>query len=222
MYVPPHFACDDAALMAETIGRYPLATLVTCGERGLVANHVPLTFEARDRDRADGDGTCVGALHGHLSRANEQWREIASGTGVLAIFNGSDAYVSPSAYETKLETGKVVPTWNYVVVHAYGTGRTFDDPERLHALVSALTDRHEAPRNQRWRVTDAPASYVDGQLRGIVGIEIDISRMIGKWKISQNRSKADRDGAIDDLARSERAAARDLAAIMAQADAPPA
>lgn len=209
MYVPPHFAVDDLDLMRETIAHHPLATLVTSGERGLVANHVPLTFVPGDP---------IGTMHGHLSRANEQWREIASGTEVLAIFSGPDAYVSPSVYETKIETGKVVPTWDYVVVHAYGTGVTFDDPQRLHALVSALTDRHERPRDEPWHVTDAPESYIDGQLRGIVGIEIPIARMIGKWKISQNRSKADREGAIEDLARSERADARDLALLMARVE----
>ena len=209
MYVPPHFAVDDCDLMYETIAHHSLATLVTCGERGLAANHVPLTFVAGDR---------IGTLHGHLSRANDQWREIESGAEVLAIFSGPDAYVSPSAYETKFETGKVVPTWDYVVVHAYGIGTTFDDPARLHALVSALTDQHERPREVPWRVTDAPQTYIDGQLRGIVGIEIPITRMIGKWKISQNRSKADRDGAIEDLARSERADARDLAQLMARVE----
>ena len=209
MYVPPHFAVDDLDLMRETIAHHSLATLVTCGQRGLIANHVPLTFVP---------GGARGTLHGHLSRANEQWREIESGTEVLAIFSGPDAYVSPSVYETKFETGKVVPTWDYVVVHAYGVGTTFDDPTRLHALVSALTDQHERPRDEPWRVTDAPESYIDGQLRGIVGIEIQISRMIGKWKISQNRSKADREGAIEDLARSERSDARDLALLMARAE----
>lgn len=209
MYVPPHFAVDDLGLMRETIAHHSLATLVTCGERGLMANHVPLTLVA-------GDG--IGALHGHLSRANDQWREIAGGSEILAIFSGPDAYVSPSAYATKYETGNVVPTWDYVVVHAYGFGTTFDDPTRLHALVSALTDRHERPRDEPWRVTDAPQRYIDGQLRGIVGIEIALTRMIGKWKISQNRSKTDRAGVIEDLARSEREDARDLAQLMARAE----
>lgn len=217
MYVPPHFSVDDPVLIRSAIVAHPLATLVTCGPGGLMANHVPLTFvpeTAHDDARAS-----RGMLHGHLSRANPQWHEIESGTEVLAIFNGPDAYISPSAYETKRETGKVVPTWNYVVVHAYGIGRTYDDPVRLHALVTALTDVHERDRDERWHVGDAPAPYVAGQLRGIVGIEIAVARVLGKWKLGQNRSDADRRGTIADLTDSDDPNARALARAMSAAEA---
>lgn len=213
MYVPPHFAVDDPDLIRAAMAAHPLATLVTCGPGGLMANHVPLMFvpqTAPDDARAS-----RGMLHGHVSLANPQWREIASGTEILAIFNGPDAYISPSVYATKRETGKVVPTWNYVAVHAYGIGRTYDDPARLHALVSQLTDVHERDRDEPWHVEDAPDSYIAGQLRGIVGIEIAVARVVGKWKISQNRSEGDRRGAISDLSDSSDSNARTLAHEMA-------
>lgn len=212
MYVPPHFAVDDPALIREAMAAHPLATLVTCGPAGLMANHVPLMFVAETG--LDDARASRGMLHGHVARANPQWREIESGTEILAIFNGPDAYVSPSGYETKRETGKVVPTWNYVVVHAYGIGRTYDDPERLRTVVTQLTDVHERDREERWRVGDAPGSYVTGQLRGIVGIEIAVARVVGKWKLGQNRSDADRAGVLADLEGSEDANARALAHAM--------
>ena len=214
MYVPPHFAVDDPALIAAALAAHPLATLVTCGAGGLMANHVPLSFAP-----GDGGDAASAMLYGHVSVANPQWREIASGTEVLAIFNGADAYVSPSAYESKRESGKVVPTWNYVVVHVYGTGITYDDPTRLHALVTHLTDVHERDRDERWRVTDAPESYIAGQLRGIVGIEIAVSRVIGKWKFNQNRNDADRLGVIADLASSTDPARIATAVAMSQREA---
>lgn len=214
MYVPPHNAVDDPATIHAAIRAFPLATLVTCGAGGLMANHVPLMFEANDPAAETGFGT----LHGHVSIANPQWREIAAGTEVLAIFNGPDAYISPSVYATKRDTGKVVPTWNYVVVHAYGRGTTYDNDARLHALVTRLTDAHEVAREGRWAVSDAPEAYIANQLRGIVGIEIVLTRTIGKWKTSQNRSDADRAGAIADLAVSEAPAARALGAVMAEAE----
>ncbi|GAC1309050.1 MAG: FMN-binding negative transcriptional regulator [Vulcanimicrobiaceae bacterium] len=210
MYVPPHFAVTDVRLLEAALHGNPFATLVTCGPGGLMANHVPLLYVPYDAESAAACGT----LHGHVARANAQWREIESGTEVLAIFSGPDAYVSPTAYATKREHGKVVPTWNYVVVHASGTGRTYDDPARLHALVSRLTDVHEAARGERWAVADAPEAFVAGQLRGIVGIEIAVTRLVGKWKLNQNRSDADRHGVIADLAASSEAADRATAAAM--------
>lgn len=162
MYVPPHFAVEDPALLESAMRANPFATLVTCGPGGLMANHVPLLYTAQ----SVASGATPGTLHGHVSRANPQWREIESGTEVLAIFSGPHAYVSPSAYASKRETGRVVPTWNYVVVHAYATGQTYDDPQRLHDLVSRLTTVHESARAEPWAVGDAPESYIAGQLRG--------------------------------------------------------
>ncbi len=191
---------------------HPFATLVSCGPGGLMANHVPLLYVDGDATRAGGART----LHGHVARANPQWREIQSGTEVLAIFSGPNAYISPTVYETKRANGKVVPTWNYVVVHAYGTGRTYDDPQRLHELVSRLTNVHERGRAQRWAVSDAPEPYVAAQLRGIVGIEIAVTRLIGKWKLSQNHSEADRLGAVADLTSSVNVRDRATADVMSE------
>jgi transcriptional regulator len=132
-------------------------------------------------------------LYGHLARANPQGREPASGAA-LAIFSGPDAYVTPSWYATKRETGRVVPTWNYVAVHAYGTAEFFDEADRLLAVVTRLTERHEGARPAPWAVGDAPAEFVAGQLRGIVGLRLPIARLVGKRKMSQNRSAADRAG----------------------------
>jgi transcriptional regulator len=218
MYVPPHFAVDDPALVRAAIEANPLATLVTCGPAGLMANHVPLLYVCAG---AASEGQTLGTLHGHLARANPQWREIQSGTDVLAIFSGPDAYISPSAYETKRETGKVVPTWNYVVVHLYGSGQTYDDPERLHELVTELTNVHERIREERWAVTDAPEAFIAGQLRGIVGIEIAVTRSIGKWKLSQNRSVADRRGVTADLTASPVSRERATADVMSELQGSP-
>jgi len=212
MYVPPHFAVEDPALLESAMRANPFATLVTCGPGGLMANHVPLLYTAQ----SVASGATPGTLHGHVSRANPQWREIESGTEVLAIFSGPHAYVSPSAYASKRETGRVVPTWNYVVVHAYATGQTYDDPQRLHDLVSRLTTVHESARAEPWAVGDAPESYIAGQLRGIIGIELGVTRLLGKWKLNQNRSQADRLSAAADLTASSAQHERATASIMSE------
>ncbi len=190
MYVPSHFRVDDLAELHATIGRIAFGTLVTTvrdAEDGqtLVASHVPMMVEP---------GGPFGILRGHLARANTQWRDTIPATPALTIFTGPDAYVTPSWYETKRETGRVVPTWNYVAVHARGIPTFFDDPERLHALVEELTDVHESSREAPWHVDDAPASYLRDQLKGIVGFEIPIASLEGKWKLNQNRPLADRLG----------------------------
>ncbi len=187
MYKPAHFAQDDPAALQALMHEHPLAALVRLGSDGLDADHVPLEFDATTR-----------TLRGHVARANPVWREAAE-QPVLAIFRGPQAYVSPSWYPSKAEHHKVVPTWNYTVVHAHGTLRAVEDAPWVHALVSRLTDGHEAPRQAPWAVVDAPADYVQQMLRVIVGIEIAVTRLEGKWKLSQNRSEADRAGVVAGL-----------------------
>jgi transcriptional regulator len=198
VYVPAHFAETRLDVLHEAIDGAGLATVVTVGPAGLDASHVPLLREPAPEP--------LGALVGHLARANPQWRTTPPGSSALAMFVGPDAYVTPSWYPSKRETGEVVPTWNYVAVHVHGTVRFFDDRERLHDLVTRLTAVHERPRASPWKVADAPAAYVDAMLKAIVGIEITITRLEGKWKASQNRTEEDRRGVAEGLAREGRAA----------------
>lgn len=179
MYTPPAFRDDDPA----SIRAARLANLVTATAEGLMATSLPLHLE-------DGEGE-HGVLYGHLTKANPQWRTPTIGDG-LAIFMGPDAYVTPSWYSTKQETGKVVPTWNYVTVQASGAVEFFDDPERLLAVVTRLTQVHEPERVSPWAVSDAPADFTQAQLRGIVGLRMPISKLEDKRKMSQNRPAADR------------------------------
>jgi transcriptional regulator len=185
VYIPPHFNEERVDVLHQLIREHGLATLVTYGASGLLASHVPLVL-----DTSDAGGT-YGTLRGHLSRANQQWRDYSPDVQALAIFAGPQHYISPTWYPAKTEHGKVVPTWNYIVIHAYGRLETYDDRESLLANVEALTTHHEASRPEPWKVADAPASYIDAQLKGIVGISLRIDRLEGKWKISQNRSAAD-------------------------------
>jgi len=170
---------------------HSLAALVTLGPGGLIANHVPLILYP--------DAGPLGTLRGHLSRMNSQWRDSLPEVPALAIFQGPSAYITPSWYPSKDAGGKVVPTYNYMVVHAHGPLQTYDDPRLLERNVRALTELHEARFTEPWSVDDAPADYVQGLLRGIIGIEIPIARLEGKWKLSQNRTVEDRQGAIDGL-----------------------
>ncbi|MGY2227549.1 FMN-binding negative transcriptional regulator [Pseudomonas gingeri] len=206
MYTPSAFSEQDLLTLQRHIQDTRLATLVTHGKLGLQASHVPLLLDP-------GQGP-NGTLYGHLARANPQWRELAEGGEILVIFAGADAYVSPSFYPAKAEHGKVVPTWNYVAVHAYGEAEVFDDAERLRNLVSALTDRHEAGRDQPWKVDDAPAPYIDSMLRAIVGFALPIQRLEGKRKLSQNRSAADIAGVQQGLAASADSQDQTLAHLM--------
>jgi len=185
MYLPAHFEQSDRAQLATLMAAHPLATLVTRRDDGFTADHVPLIYEP-----AHGE---FGLLRGHVARANPLWREAAN-SEVLAIFGGPHAYVSPSWYPSKAESGKVVPTWNYAVVHASGPLRVVEDATWLRGLVQDLTQRHEGPRAQPWQVGDAPEDYVQQMLRAIVGIEIPLDALTGKWKVSQNRGAADRHG----------------------------
>jgi transcriptional regulator len=194
VYRPPAFVQDDRATLAALIAAHPLATLVAHTASGLSADPLPMHF-----DPVPSPDAPQGTLRGHVARANPLWRD-AAGTDVLAVFHGPQAYVTPSWYPSKAATHKVVPTWNYVVVQARGPLRVVDDARWLHALVQRLTDTHEARRAQPWAVSDAPPAYVEQMLRAIVGIEIPVQRLEGKFKLSQNRSEADRLGVADGLA----------------------
>lgn len=194
MYTPRAFALDDLPEIQQLIQHTRLAQLVTVGENGLQASHLPLLLNP--------DEGPTGTLYGHLAKANPQWRELQNGSEALVIFAGAEAYISPAFYPAKAEHGKVVPTWNYIAVHAYGKPEVFSDAERLLKVVTALTDRHESGRAQPWRVSDAPADYIDGMLKAIVGFALPIERLVGKRKLSQNRSAADMAGVRDGLAAS--------------------
>ena len=201
MYLPKHFEQHDPAALAALMREHPLATLVTVQSGEPTADHIPLEFDAATQ-----------TLRGHVARANPLWR-VADGQPVLAVFCDAQAYVSPSWYPSKAETHKVVPTWNYAVVHAHGRLRAIDSAPWLHDLVSRLTAHHESSQAKPWAVSDAPDDYVQPMLRAIVGIEIPVDRLVGKWKISQNRSAADRAGVATGLAAGN-ADARAMAALV--------
>lgn len=203
LYVPPAHREQDLATLHAHIAATGLATLVTVGEDGPLVSHLPLLL--------DPTAGRYGELTGHLARANPQWRTSDLRKPTLAIFMGPDAYVSPSWYPAKQEHGRVVPTWNYSTVHARGTLEVFDDPQRLAALVTRLTDLHEGRFAAPWKVTDAPADYLQKQLHAIVGFVLKIESLDGKLKLSQNRSMADRRGVVAGLRASERAADRSTA-----------
>lgn len=194
MYTPRAFALDDLPELQQLIRHTRLAQLVTFGEHGLQASHLPLPLNPDEGPN--------GTLYGHLAKANRQWQDLQNGSEALVIFAGAEAYVSPGFYPAKAEHGKVVPTWNYLAVHAYGQAEVFTDAERLLTLVSALTDRHENGRAQPWKVSDAPVDYIDGMLKAIVGFALPIQRLQGKRKLSQNRSAADIAGVREGLAAS--------------------
>lgn len=194
MYCPPAFRDDDLASLHATLRATRLMTFVTHTDAGLMATPLPLLLDA-----AEGP---YGTLYGHLARANPQAQAPPAGEA-LAIAMGPDAYVTPSWYASKRDTGKVVPTWNYVTVQAHGVPELFDDAERLLAVVTRLTGRHEGRRAAPWAVSDAPADFIAAQLRGIVGLRLPIARIAGKRKLSQNRSAQDRAGVAAGLGASE-------------------
>jgi len=183
MYLPSHFKQDDLPTIHAALQAAGLVTLVTADDGGLVASPVPMLLEP-------GEGP-YGTLYGHLARANRQ-AKAAPTLPALAIFQGVDAYITPSWYATKQQTGKVVPTWNYIAIHATGPLDLFDDADRLLALVTRLTERQESPRSAPWAVRDAPDEYIASQLRAIVGFRLRIATLEGKWKMSQNRTAEDR------------------------------
>ena len=208
MYLPAHFEETRVEVLHRLIHSHPLGTLVTFAADSLDANHIP--FEI------DPEPAPFGTLRAHVARANPVWRDFSKAVEPLAIFQGPQIYITPSWYQTKAETGKVVPTYNYIVVHAYGAMRVFEDAGWLRKFVGGLTDRFESTRAQPWAMTDAPEDFIASQLRAIVGIEIRLTRLIGKWKTSQNRPAADQQGVLVGLRESDDATARAMAAAVEQ------
>ena len=186
MYVPRHFDESRPEILQAHVRAHPFATLVTWSGEGIDADHVPMELDAEPAP--------LGTLVGHVARANPVWKRAAADVDALAVFHGPHGYVSPGWYATKQETGKVVPTWNYTVVHAYGRLRFIEDRAWLRALVERLTTRYEAGRPAPWAVSDAPADFLDAVLGAFVGFELAITRLVGKWKLGQNRPDADREG----------------------------
>jgi transcriptional regulator len=186
MYLPAHYRESRPEVLHEFVRRHPLATLVTRTAAGIDANHIPMELVV--------DAGAPPRLRGHVARANPLWREALAGEPVLAIFTGAAGYVTPSWYPSKREHGKVVPTWNYAAVHARGPIRFVADADWLRALVGSLTDAHERSRAAPWKVDDAPADYVEGMLRAIVGFEIEVQELLGKFKSSQNKDERDKAG----------------------------
>jgi len=188
-YLPAHFEERNLATLHTLVEAHPLATWATLQGGEIAVHHIPFML---DRTRGS-----LGTLVGHVARANPVWRELQRS---VLVFQGPQAYISPGWYPSKQEHGKVVPTWNYAVVHAQGTPVAVQEPEALLAIVSRLTDTHEAAQRKPWQVGDAPPDYIDKMLQGIVGIEVPIDRLVGKWKVSQNRARTDRDGVAAGLA----------------------
>ena len=209
MYLPAHFEEKRTDVLHALIRSHPLSTLVTLNTAGeLQANPIPFLVEAGPNAH--------GTLRGHVARANPLWRETRGDVDALVVFQGAQSYISPGWYPSKAEHGKVVPTWNYIVVQARGRLRPIDDAVWLRALVARLTDRFEAPQARPWGIGDAPADYIETMLRAIVGIEIEIGALVGKWKVSQNRSAADRAGVVAGLAALPGDAPAAMAAAVAQ------
>ena len=217
MYVPAHFSAPDDDAVRRLLRHAAVADLVTSTDEGLRATLLPFLHVTSDDT---GHPTGWGCLVGHLARTNDQWR-LATRGEAMAIVRGPDAYVSPSWYATKTEHGRVVPTWNYVTVHVYGDLVAHHDPSWLQPVVRTLTDRHERTRSHPWSLDDAPRRYVHGQLRAIVGVELRISRVEAKWKLSQNRIAQDRAGVLAGLEAGADASSRGLAAAMRELAAGP-
>nr|HET7858361.1 FMN-binding negative transcriptional regulator [Caldimonas sp.] len=194
MYLPTHFSETRPAVLRAFVRDHPLGLLVTQNRSGDVdANSIPFVLDA--------EGDAAGVLRAHVARANPLWQTARDDVDALVVFQGPHGYVSPAWYPSKAEHGKVVPTWNYVMVQARGRLRAIDDRAWLRDFVSRLTDRHERGRSDPWAVSDAPADFVETMLGAIVGIEITLTSLVGKWKVSQNRSAADRAGVVEGMAR---------------------
>jgi transcriptional regulator len=212
MYTPTHFEETRRDVLHALMREHPFGLLITQHTAGIEANGVPFLF---DPDRGP-----HGTLRAHVARANPVWREARTDVESLVVFQGPQAYISPAWYATKAQTGKVVPTWNYVMVEARGRLQIHDDPEWVMRMVSQLTDRHEGARAEPWKVGDAPADFVATMLKAIVGIEIELISLRGKWKVSQNRPAADREGVIEGLGELPDDASRAMAAQVGQPGAP--
>ena len=193
MYRPSLFREERIDVMHDLMRSFPFASIVTLGSGGIEANHLPFVLK--------GNGTNPGALHGHVARENPLWQ--TDSAGVFVIFQGPHHYITPSWYPSKQEHGKVVPTWNYAVVHAYGSLQAHDDPVWVRTHLSDLVTQQEDVRDAPWTVEDAPDDFIAAMLEGIVGVEVVIDRLEGKWKVSQNRGETDRAGVVSGL-KSER------------------
>jgi transcriptional regulator len=217
MYLPRHFAVTDAVQIAKFVDGVGAADLVTFDGTRPIATLLPVIWERPAAWPAEALATGGwGRLLGHVALANPQWQTVQPGSQALAIVHGPQAYISPSWYESKARHGRVVPTWNYATVHLTGAVTVHRDPEWLRTLVTRLTRRHEAGREQPWAVTDAPPDYVNGQLRAIVGIELTIAAVEAKRKLSQNRSVADQEGALTGLRGEDCPGASAVADMMAE------
>jgi transcriptional regulator len=207
MYLPKQFEQSDLQVLQALIRSKPLANVVTLSSQGLNANPLPLYFTEKSG---------MPVLQGHVARSNSLWRDFDASVEALAIFQGVDAYISPSFYPSKAEHGKVVPTWNYIALHVYGSLRVVDDPVWLRTFLDKLTTQQEANFANSWQIADAPADYIDKMLKAIVGIELEIIRWEGKWKLSQNKSDAEYQGVADGLAQQGYSHAQLMAALMKQ------
>jgi len=209
MYIPRPNQEDRIPVIHKLMEEQPFASLITVGSSGLFASHIPMVLEQNG---------AMGRLKGHLSRANTQWRDYTPSVQALAIFSGPQHYITPTWYPEKQETGKVVPTWNYVVVHAYGHLKLIEDRDWLMAHLQSLVNIHEADSPVPWTVGDAPADYIASQVKGIVGLEMAIERIEGKWKVSQNRSEQDRRGVAKGLAELNTTESLAMKALVEQRD----
>ena len=217
MYLPAQFKEDRIPILHDLIRAHPFATLITLDASGVVANHLPMELDATAGP--------FGTLRGHVARGNPMWKAPRLDVESLAVFQGAQHYITPSYYATKAATGKVVPTWNYAAVHAYGTLRVIDDPVWLRAFVEQLTDRHEAAHaaasgDVAWKVGDAPEAFIATMVGAIVGIELPIARIEGKWKVSQNRPAEDRAGVVAGLSRGDDPAQQAMAALVRERSEP--
>ena len=209
MYIPRAHNEERVTVLQKLIEDQPFASLITVGLSGLFASHIPMVLEQNG---------AMGQLRGHISRANMQWRDYNPSVEALAIFSGPQHYITPNWYPEKQDTGKVVPTWNYVVVHAYGYLKIMEDAEWLRAHLASLTNIHEAESPVPWKIGDAPEDYIAALLKGIVGLEMTIERLEGKWKVSQNRSDEDRNGVAKGLAELNTAESLAMRALVERQD----
>jgi transcriptional regulator len=216
MYQPPAFREDRIEVQHALIRAHPLGLLITAGPDGLIANPFPFLLDSKASEGGEvSEAGELGMLRLHMARANPQWRELEAVEECLVVFQGPQDYVTPSWYATKRETGKVVPTWNYATVHAWGRPRVMNDEAWLRRQIEDLTGSRESQRTEPWQVDDAPENFIAAQMRGIVGVEISILRIEGKWKMSQNRPEADRAGVVAGF-REAGAAGQEIAALVAE------
>jgi transcriptional regulator len=210
MYIPNAFQENRIEVLHDLIRKYPFAALVTSNEEGLQANHIPFELDPAPEP--------FGTLYAHVARANPVWRDLSHNDEALVIFQGPNSYISPSWYRTKKETGMVVPTWNYMVVHAHGKLEPIEDPVWLRAFVGKLTRTHEENMPEPWSVSDAPSDYIEKQLTAIVGLKLTITKLVGKWKLSQNRPAHDRESVIQTLLQQKKESSQTMAESIEKAN----